>query len=83
MKMKMNFSSMKTAIQVANLKINPRIRIQYKQLIFYVFIRNDIEKVVPNQIQILYFSLTIKNKKPFNEDFLLLPTQFFIRRLCF
>ena len=59
MKMKMNFSSMKTAIQVANLKINPRIRIQYKQLIFYVFIRNDIEKVVPNQIQILYFSLII------------------------
>ena len=59
MKMKMNFSSMKTAIQVANLKINPRIRIQYKQLIFYVFILNDIEKVVPNQIQILYFSLII------------------------
>lgn len=59
MKMEFKFTLTKTAIQVANLKINPRIRIQYKQLIFYVFILNDIEKVVPNQIQILYFCLFI------------------------
>lgn len=43
MKMEFKFTSIKTAIQVANLKINARIRIQYKQLIF-VRIYTEFEK---------------------------------------
>jgi hypothetical protein len=63
MKMEFKFTLTKTAIQVANLKINPRIRIQYKQLIFYVFILNGNKKIIPKSKSNFIFLFDCKKIK--------------------